>query len=415
VDVGQFDFSLLDGARLEANSVTISEDPRFGNEFSSRGHSEGGASLACVASGRFEFGTLSLSRPSLNLVRDTQGRWNIEQWLPPASSNKSRPGFVGPPAAPRSISTARLYRIDIVGGRINFKQGDDKSALALIGVSGRVDQDAAGRWALDLEASQCAPVWVAGNRYAPPARQCCGHHRAASACRAESYLLNVFHSLMPCGSPASLTSEFGESWRWTSRLESPLPFPIRATLPARAVRSGQFSGEARLTGLHGWRLPARGTDPAVNLSSMQHGVWEKPARESRSSSSKCGIRTCRAPANWIGARFASELHLNSSSVGFAMSCRGIERFARVWPGNLDLEGTLGVDAALGGWPLQLEQGAFASAGGKLTGASLPSPLKIGPSTSAVLAEHWILPRRRSHLRRLLPEGNPERFQRTTRP
>jgi len=68
------------------------------------------------------------------------------------SSRPSRPGFVGPPAAPRSISTARLYRIDIAGGRINFKQGDDKSALALIGVSGRVDQDAAGRWALDLEA-----------------------------------------------------------------------------------------------------------------------------------------------------------------------------------------------------------------------------------------------------------------------
>ncbi|HZV59672.1 MAG TPA: hypothetical protein VFF42_04975, partial [Candidatus Eremiobacteraceae bacterium] len=33
VEVGRFDFSLLDGVRLEANSVTISEDPRFGHEY----------------------------------------------------------------------------------------------------------------------------------------------------------------------------------------------------------------------------------------------------------------------------------------------------------------------------------------------------------------------------------------------
>jgi hypothetical protein len=33
VDVSWFDFSLLDGARIEAHSVTVSEDPRFGNEY----------------------------------------------------------------------------------------------------------------------------------------------------------------------------------------------------------------------------------------------------------------------------------------------------------------------------------------------------------------------------------------------
>src|SRR5579864_2388499 len=33
VEVGRFDFSLLDGARLEANSITIAEDSHFGNEY----------------------------------------------------------------------------------------------------------------------------------------------------------------------------------------------------------------------------------------------------------------------------------------------------------------------------------------------------------------------------------------------
>ena len=33
VEVARFDFSLLDGARLEAHSVTVAEDPHFGNEY----------------------------------------------------------------------------------------------------------------------------------------------------------------------------------------------------------------------------------------------------------------------------------------------------------------------------------------------------------------------------------------------
>src|ERR1700680_4126177 len=153
VEVGRFYFSLLHGARLEANSITIAEDPRFGNEYFLRADTlRAGLGWTALFAGRFEFGTFSLSRPSLNLVRNREGRLNIEQWLPPASSDPFRRGFVGPSAARRSVSTARLYRIAVDGGRINFKQGDDKSPLALVGVSGRVEQDAAGRWALDLEA-----------------------------------------------------------------------------------------------------------------------------------------------------------------------------------------------------------------------------------------------------------------------
>src|SRR5208282_5596330 len=104
VEVGRFDFSLLDGARLEAHSVTVSEDSRFGHEYFLRAETlTAGLRWRALLSGRFEFGTLSLSRPSLNLVRDAQGRWNIERWLPPASPGMS-PGFVGPPAAPRGVS-----------------------------------------------------------------------------------------------------------------------------------------------------------------------------------------------------------------------------------------------------------------------------------------------------------------------
>ena len=37
--------------------------------------------------GRFEFGTLTLERASLILVKNAEGRWNLERWLPPATGN----------------------------------------------------------------------------------------------------------------------------------------------------------------------------------------------------------------------------------------------------------------------------------------------------------------------------------------
>src|SRR4029077_4005283 len=122
VEVSWFDFSLLDGAKIEAHFVSVSDDPHFGNEYFLRADTlKAGLRWTALLRGRFEFGSVSLSRPSLNLARDAEGHWNIERWLPPASQPGARPGFVGPLAPSREVQAARPYRIDVDGGRINFK------------------------------------------------------------------------------------------------------------------------------------------------------------------------------------------------------------------------------------------------------------------------------------------------------
>ncbi len=86
VDVGRFRINLLSGLRLEADSVTVAEDPRFGQEYFLRAEQlTAGLRWTALLRGRIEFGIVSLSRPSLNLVRLPDGSWNIESWLPPAS------------------------------------------------------------------------------------------------------------------------------------------------------------------------------------------------------------------------------------------------------------------------------------------------------------------------------------------
>jgi hypothetical protein len=382
VEVGRFDFNLLDGARLEANSITISEDPRFGHEYFLRADTlRAGLRWPALLSGRFEFGTLSLSRPSLNLVRDSQGRWNIEQWLPPASSSSSRSGFVGPPAAPRSVSTARLYRIVVDGGRINFKQGDDKSPLALIGVSGRVDQDSTGRWALDLAAQ---PMRAGVELQEIGTLRVRGYVAGTSA-RLQPAELSLTWSNVSLADALRLSreSDFGVRGELSMDVSARVA-PSNSESSSVSAARWSISGVAHLTGFHGWGLPGRNTDPAVNLAF--DATWR--LGEARTLVPKFLVQTPNSRLQGDGELdwahgLRPELHLNSSSVGFPDILAWYRALRPGVPGNLELEGTLGVDATLGGWPLQLEQGAFASSGGRLTGTSLPSPLKIGAIDASV--------------------------------
>ncbi len=88
VEVGRFAVQLLPAPRLDAEQVTVGEDPAFGNEYFLRAENlSAGLRWTGLLRGHFEFGTLSLSRPSLILVRNNQGRWNLERWVPPPKAS----------------------------------------------------------------------------------------------------------------------------------------------------------------------------------------------------------------------------------------------------------------------------------------------------------------------------------------
>src|SRR5579859_5833433 len=152
VQVRHFTLLLLPGPLLDAEQITIGEDPSFGNEYFLRAeHLSARLRWTGLLRGHFEFGTLSLARPSLILVRNGQGNWNLERWLPPARTavaNASR--FYGPQPPPTPSN--RLQKIEIDDGRVNFKLLDDKLPFAFMSVSGNVEQVSSGRWRLALEA-----------------------------------------------------------------------------------------------------------------------------------------------------------------------------------------------------------------------------------------------------------------------
>ena len=391
VEVSWFDFSLLDGARIEAHFVSVADDTRFGNEYFLRADTlTAGLRWMTLFAGRFEFGSVSLSRPSLNLARDAEGHWNIERWLPPASQSddrpsNGRPGFVGPVQPSGDTRASRPSRIEVDSGRINFKQGDSKIPFALVDVSGSVEQNNAGRWQLDLEARPMR---------AGVALQDIGTVRvrgsiAGTTARLQPADLNFAWRAASVADALRLIrqDDYGMRGLLSVDLNARIAPPAASPLPGGDTVAAQWSisGVARLTGMHGWRLAERATDPAANLSVDMN--W-------RPGDSRAEIRKLlvEMPASnlegsgdldWAHG-IHPELNFKASSIALGDV---LSWYRALQPGvaeDLRADCQLILDMKLSGWPLQLQEGSIKGAGGTLAAKSLPEPLQIGAIDATVV-------------------------------
>src|SRR5206468_5416152 len=100
-EVESFDARSLPRPQLDANGVTVGEDPSFGYEYFLRAENlSTNLRVLGLLRGHFEFGTMALNKPSLILVRNSEGRWNLERWLPPAKTIPVQDLAVFGPASP---------------------------------------------------------------------------------------------------------------------------------------------------------------------------------------------------------------------------------------------------------------------------------------------------------------------------
>lgn len=371
VEVGSYRFSLW-GPTLEAQSIIVGEDPRFGREYFL--HAERltmRLRWQSLLRGRLELGRLSLARPSLNLVRSADGDWNLAEWLPhPAGAAGMGPAT---PASLRTQSALRFTRISVESGRINFKRGDEKLPFAFVGVKGYIEPEGPGRWRMDLEAA--------------PSR--------AAVILQQAGLLHLTGQVGGTSSrlrPAVLEV----SWRDASvsdllRLARSYDFGVRGTLGlALTARTDAndwlLQGRAELRQLHRWDLPLRGDNPALNLIAKMrwNPIVSEISLEDLTFEAPHSNAQARAEIFWGARRIPQKrpvspfgLEVRSAVIDLGDLLSWIRAFHPGVAEDVSVRGVLEASGFFSGWPVRVVNARVDNVGADLTASGLRVPIHLG--------------------------------------
>ena len=377
VEVENFSVQLLPAPQLDAEQVTVGEDPAFGNEYFLRADAlSAGLRWTGLLRGHFEFGTLSLTRPSLNFVRNNQGRWNLEQWLPPAKEvGDAASSVYGPPRAVAPVN--RLLRIEFDDGRVNFKNLDEKLPFALTAVSGSVGQVSPGRWQLRLEAQpwrsgvvlqSAGTVSVQGDIAGTSARL---RPAQIEVNWKEVSLADMFRLLR--GRDYGMRGVFSLA----GSLKSGTPDPGASALSPPGQWT--FSVEARAAQIHRWDLGERSDNPRLRFGLEGH--WDVAAGIVRAEevTIEGPHSNLRGAANYVtGPAPSFDAHLDSAGIQATDLLAWYRAFHPGVDDRVSVEQFFTGAMNLRGWPLDIERAGFSSNGGILQVPGLKVPLRIGP-------------------------------------
>jgi AsmA-like C-terminal region/AsmA family len=391
VEVRSYAFSLWTGPELEAYSVRVAEDPRFGQEYFLRAESLTlRLRLWSLLLGRLRLGTISLSHPSLNLVRNAEGDWNLAEWLP-------RPANSGAPTGSAHASShhraAPPFRdIEVNAGRINFKRGDEKLPFAFVDVNGTLETESPGRWRLDLVA---APM------------------RAATIVE-QPGMLHLVGSLGGTSSrlrPAALEIDWADAsipdvLRLTRDRDYGLRGVLALSITARTHGdSWLLKGNAFLTQLHRWNLPLRADNPSLHFlaagrldaSGSRLQLTDARIEAPHSSLAATGaldwthpgpafadlrVRASRpgkppdSRSQVAAAPAGTQLHVISSAISLADVLDWARAFHSGVADGISLDGTGRLDALFDGWPPRLHTAALDIPRGVMTGQRIAAPVRV---------------------------------------
>ena len=369
IEVSNYSFSLLEGPRLEANYITVGEDPRFGNEYFLRADQvAAGIRWSALLRGKFEVGSLAISNPSLNLVRLPDGEWNLESWLPrPAESTVSAPG--------KTAASPRPQLIEISNGRINFKGGDTKLPFAFISVDGSVEEAPSGSWRINLEAQ--------------PFRAAVDLQQAG-----ELTLRGLVGGTSSRLRPASLELNWdAASVSDVLRLFRGSDFGMRGllSLQLKAQTRGYdwtFSSSAQFRRLHRWDFPMRADDPAANLNiqaawnsadaklAVNRAVIELP-RSNIHASGSMTFTPAASPANPQEPSIKDErLEISSSAIALSDLLSWYRAFHQGVAEQFEIRGSASLQFALSGWPPRIQSGQISSEGAVADGGRTPATIRM---------------------------------------
>lgn len=154
VEVSRVNIRLLPQPSFELSDFVVHDDPAFGaepvlraQEVTATVRMSSFLHLHALLRGQFEIARLSLSEPSFNLVRNSEGHWNVEDLLDRAAKNP-----LAPTTKAKGEARPAFPYIEASHARVNFKVGPEKKAYALTDADVALWQDSENAWAMRLKA-----------------------------------------------------------------------------------------------------------------------------------------------------------------------------------------------------------------------------------------------------------------------
>jgi AsmA protein len=148
VELDNVQFHLLPRPGFALEGLVIYDAPEFSAEPMIRAQDVSAAiRFRSLLRGRLEIATLSATEPSINLVRNDEGRWNLASLLERNAQIPAAP--TGKPASERRPAFPYL---EATGARINFKLGQTKKSYALINADVALWQESENSWGARLKA-----------------------------------------------------------------------------------------------------------------------------------------------------------------------------------------------------------------------------------------------------------------------
>jgi hypothetical protein len=148
VEIGSVHLRLLPRPGFDLENLVVYDDPSFGAEPMLRASDvTAGLRLTSLWRGRLEIARLELTEPSLNLVHDQSGHWNLERLL---ENSAHMP--LAPTEKARSETRTGFPYLEATSARINFKNGAEKKPYALTNADFSLWQASENSWGVRLKA-----------------------------------------------------------------------------------------------------------------------------------------------------------------------------------------------------------------------------------------------------------------------
>jgi hypothetical protein len=206
VDVAAVHLRLLPHPGFDLENFVIHDDPAFSAEPMLRAQEVTAAlRITSLLRGRLEISRLNLIEPSLNLVRNAEGHWNLENLV-----ERTERIAVAPTSKAKTENRPGFPYIEADRGRINFKLGPEKKPYALTEADFALWQDSENAWGMRLKAQ---PVRTDFNLSDTGAVSVSGSWQRAASLRDTPLQFNLQWDRAQLGQATKLAYGNDKGWR----------------------------------------------------------------------------------------------------------------------------------------------------------------------------------------------------------